>query len=481
MGKEIDIELFDPHEGQIKIMENARRFNVIVCGRRFGKTEFCVVVDYPLIAPAVFEGKMVGVFVDDFKDFSETWDLIVDTYKMKSDGGIISYKDETKKRIKFASGGLLVVWSINNDGAKEKGRSRKYHRIIYEETQKIKDSVLEHHFKKVARPTLMDYKGDCWFIGTANGKDNYFYQLAQRGSKNAGTERNYLGEEDLPEKNGSHEWYTHRMTTYENPFIDPEEIESMKDDLDSVSFAQEVLCSFVDYSGMAWCYALGELDAQRRVFVRNMPKTDILKEQIYIGFDFNKVPMTALVMKKTTLPVAVQQQTRYRYGIHFIKEFKIGTKQNEASIYDTCQAIREWVYAETGRKIGIWDGVKYPCTIPFMITGDASGKVTSGLTKVPIDFYRTIQNELQVTTQQLYVPGSNPLHAESYVQVNTLIEKNPDFKIYEDLCPGLRTDTLRIKGNNSRQIVKARGEERQADLLDCMRYLINSFCKDVRI
>jgi hypothetical protein len=42
-------------------------------------------------------------------------------------------------------------------------------------------------------------------------------------------------------------------------------------------------------------------------------------------------------------------------------------------------------------------------------------------------------------------------------------------------------DTLRIKSDNNRRIVKGRGEERQADLLDNLRYLFNTFCQDIKV
>jgi len=79
------------------------------------------------------------------------------------------------------------------------------------------------------------------------------------------------------------------------------------------------------------------------------------------------------------------------------------------------------------------------------------------------------------------VPKANPLHAESYVQTNTIISMCPDFQIYEDKCPGLRMDCLRIKSDNNRRIIKGKGEERQADLLDNLRYLLNTFCKDIKL
>lgn len=485
--REIKIQLYDPHEGQKTIIANARRFNPIVCARRFGKTELITSVYLPLIAPAVFDGKLVGIFVDDFKDFAQSWAKIIEVYKMKAEGGLILHKDDTARIIKFIGGGILELWSIGDEGRKDKGRGRKYHRVIYEETQKIPPHILEYHWNTVARPTLTDYKGDAYFIGTAAGKDNYWYKLCQRGAMNGNVEYNGFGEIDLPQSEPQPvNWITFRMKTIDNPMIDPLEVEDAAKDLDQLTYLQEYHSVFVDYSGQAWVYVLKEKELQNKVFAKSKP-VNMKGEQLFLSFDFNKIPMTALVMKKTTLTSKQQIQSRYRYGIHIIKEFKLGSiERGEASIYDTCQAIREWVFAETGVKIGAWyEGniikQRLPCTIPFLITGDASGARSDGRQKVPADYYQIIKDELQISIDRLIVPKANPLHAESYVQTNTIISTCPDFEIYEDLCPGLRTDVLRIKSDNSRGIMKGRGEERQADLLDNLRYLLNTFCQDIRI
>lgn len=486
MPRNIDITLFKPHSGQERILKNKRRFNTIVCARRFGKTELIVSVALPLISPAVFEGKLVGVFVDDFKDFAQSWNKIIEVFKLVSDGGVIVHKDETSKIMRFMNGGVLEVWSIGDEGRKEKGRGRKYHRVIYEETQKIPSHILEYHWKTVARPTLTDYKGEAFFIGTAAGKDNYWYKLCQNGARAGGVELNCYGDNDLPQSdNDSGNWMTFRMETTDNPHIDPLEVEDAARDLDRLTFEQEYKSVFVDYSGEAWVYVLKDKAMQQKVF-QPSKKINWETEQLYISFDFNKIPMTAAVMKKTVLPFKEQESTRYRYGIHIVKEFKIGSEeQGEASIYDTCRAIREWIYSETGKKIGAWyegDEIKMrlPCNVPILVTGDASGDRSDGRQKQPKTYYQIIQDELQIPHDRIKVPKANPLHADSYVQVNTIISKCPDFQIYEDKCPNLRMDVLRIKANNSRQIIKGKGEERQADLLDNLRYLLNTFCKDIK-
>ena len=93
---EIEIELYEPHQGQQRIQDQARRFNVIPCARRFGKTELMISVEMPLLSPAIFYGKKVGVFVDNQKDFKESWNGIVARYGMFKQGGLITHKNETE-------------------------------------------------------------------------------------------------------------------------------------------------------------------------------------------------------------------------------------------------------------------------------------------------------------------------------------------------------------------------------------------------
>ncbi len=427
-----------------------------------------------------FPREKVGIFVSDFKDFSESWNKIVDRYGLDKEGGLILHKDETKKVMRFVGGGVLEIWSIGNEGRKESGRGRKYHRIIYEETQKIPDRVLKYHWENVSRPCLTDYKGDAYFIGTAAGKNNYWYKLCQRGARNGSAHVNEYGDEDLTPQNESDSWCTHRMPTSANPYIDPDEIADARNDLDRLTYEQEYMCVFVDYDGDSWVYVLKDKELQQKVFAPSRPIR--WSDQLYLSFDFNKIPMTALVMQKQTIPHSEIERTRYKYGVHFIKEFKIGSiEQGEASIYDTCQAIREWVLKETGRNIGKWGDKRYPCSLPFLITGDASGNRSDGRQKVPKTYYQIIQDELQIAPQKIVVPKANPLHAESYVQTNTIISQCPNIKIYDDTCPNLRLDCLRIKSDNNRRIIKGKGEERQADLLDNLRYLFNTFCQDIKL
>jgi hypothetical protein len=481
------LKLLTPHEGQTKITENRRRFSVIVCARRFGKTELISAVDPPLIWP-VLQGKLVAVFAPVFKDVAPLWDNIISRYGL-APGGLISKKDETKKVIHFITGGRLDFWSLKDKSAQENGRGRKYHLVIYEESQKINDDVLRHNWTKAIRPTLSDFGGRAVFIGTADGREGFFYNLCRRGAAAGAAERNHDGDLDLPATtDGGDDWITFRMITTDNPFIPPAEVKAAAADLDDLTYRQEYFSEFINYAGSAWCYALTDKAVQNRVFIYgSAAPVANFSAPLYLSFDFNKIPMTAIAAQLEPLPLAtVNRALNYNTKIHVVKEFKVGEKKgevkNEASIYDTCQLIRSWIYEKTGKKIGRWTdgGTVKTFNNPFhiLVTGDASGDAADGRQRVPKTYYDIICEELSLNRRtQLKIPSKNPYHAASYVQVNTILQRHPDVKINADTAPNLRRDMLTIKADNKRGIIKASGDGRQADLLDCFRYLLNTFCK----
>ena len=481
------LTLLTPHRGQTTITEKRRRFSVIVCARRFGKTELISAVDPPLIFP-VLRGQLVAIFAPVFKDVAPLWDNIVNRYGL-APAGLISKKDETKKVIHFVTGGRLDFWSLKDKSAQENGRGRKYHLVIYEEAQKIADDVLRHNWTKAIRPTLSDYGGEAVFIGTADGRSGFFYDLCRRGAAAGEAEKNHNGELDLPgAPDAGEEWITFRMITTDNPFIPASEVAAAAADLDDLTYRQEYFSEFIEYAGAAWCYALTDKQTLNRVFVRGdeAPRVDF-KKPIYLSFDFNKIPMTAIAAHLEPLaPRLVNTALNYKNSIHIIKEFKVGEKKgdvkNEASIYDTCNLIRRWIYEGTGQKVGRWNeggAVRtYPNNLHILVTGDASGDAADGRQKVPKTYYDIICEELSLTRRtQLKIPSKNPYHAASYVQVNTILQRHPDIKINDSNAPNLRRDMLTIKADNKRGIIKSSGDGRQADLLDCFRYLINTFCK----
>ena len=82
-------------------------------------------------------------------------------------------------------------------------------------------------WQEVLRPTLTERKGSALFISTPMGMDNWFYDLWTTAEK-------------------APNWERFRFSTYDNPMIDNDEIDSAKDEVGSIVFAQEYLAEFVD-------------------------------------------------------------------------------------------------------------------------------------------------------------------------------------------------------------------------------------------
>jgi len=209
---EIEVTLSQPHRAQLQIISEAKRFNVLDCGRRFGKSKLAA----NILSENALEGNP-GAY------FAPTYKLLEGTFKdiLTSLQSIISRKHDNQ-RIELITGGSIEFWSLENPLA---GRSRKYKVAIIDEAAFNRN--LWQSWTEAIRPTLTDLKGSAWFMSTPKGK-NDFYKLWMRGQTN------------------EPDWMSWQMPTITNPFIDPSEIEAARRDLPDLAFKQEYLAEFND-------------------------------------------------------------------------------------------------------------------------------------------------------------------------------------------------------------------------------------------
>lgn len=196
------------HAGQKAVLEEAKRFNVLECGRRFGKTHLGVqlAIDYAI------DGKEVGWFAPTYRFLADPWRDI----QQILEPAILSIGRQ-EKRIELVSGGTIDFWSLDSVNA---GRGRRYHRAIIDEAGIVRD--LGPVWQETIRPTLADLKGDGWMLGTPKGR-NFFHRCFERGQI------------------GDHGWKSWRLPTTSNPLISKEEIESARRELPQQVFEQEFL------------------------------------------------------------------------------------------------------------------------------------------------------------------------------------------------------------------------------------------------
>lgn len=211
---EIEVKLSDLHPAQLQVLAEAKRYNSLCCGRRWGKSELALDL---LIDPAL-DGDPTGYFTPTYKLLAGTYNECISILEP-----IIVRKNE-HQFIEINTGGRIEFWSLENEMA---GRSRKYKKVVLDECAFAKD--LWKRWTEGIRATLMDLKGDAWFLSTPKGK-NDFFKLWMKG------------------KSGDENWASWQMSTYTNPHIDPNEIDDAKADLPEAAFSQEYMAEFLENS-----------------------------------------------------------------------------------------------------------------------------------------------------------------------------------------------------------------------------------------
>jgi phage FluMu gp28-like protein len=207
-----------PHPAQYRVLLESKRFNVLCCGRRWGKTTIAV----DRVVRTALAGRPVAWFAPTYKLLSEVWRTIHQTL-----APITIRKNEQERWIEIVGGGKVDCWSLDD---KEAGRGRAYARVVIDEAALV--PKFQDAWEQSVRPMLTDYGGSAWFLSTPKGTANYFHTLYQRG---------------LDPTN--HDWASWRMPTSTNPFMPGAEIEAARGDLTDLAFAQEYLAEFVTWAG----------------------------------------------------------------------------------------------------------------------------------------------------------------------------------------------------------------------------------------
>jgi hypothetical protein len=213
----IRIKVDAPHPAQQEILDNETRFNVVACGRRFGKTRMALIRS---LKPTL-SGLPVAYFAPTYKMLKEFWREAIDLY-----APVIIESSQSEHRFSTVNGGSFSMWSLDSA---DTVRGRKYALALIDEAAMITD--LEGAWNKVIRPLLADYEGGADFYSTPKGL-NFFHSLYTRGLDEAKTD-----------------WRSFHFPTLSNPFIKPHEIDAARDELPLDVFRQEYLAEFIQGEG----------------------------------------------------------------------------------------------------------------------------------------------------------------------------------------------------------------------------------------
>ena len=206
----MDLILPELHSNQQKIFDSNARFRVVMCGRRFGKSELSQV---EIIINALY-GKNVAYITPTYKLSKTFFDKLITIVPFEN--------NKSELIVRFPNGGSIEFFTGER---LDNLRGRKFHLVIVDEASFIPN--LEDGWLNSIRPTLTDYKGRALFLSTPKGK-NYFYSMFMKG----------MAHED--------NWESFKFTTYDNPYIDKEEVDDASRQLPSVVFEQEYMANAME-------------------------------------------------------------------------------------------------------------------------------------------------------------------------------------------------------------------------------------------
>lgn len=246
------------HPAQQQIINEAKRFNVLKCGRRFGKTD----LTKELAINPMLDGFPVGYWTPTYKDVNKVWDELKLTLR-----GIISSKNEQLKQLKLITGGQLDLWSLESP---DNGRGFTYKRAIIDEAEKAPH--LKAAWEYNIRGTLADYEGDAWFMSTPKFGQTYFKTDLFKNE----------------EKFSS--WKSWRFTSFDNPFLPVGEINEIQATLDPLVFSCEYLAEDVDLAMLRWAFAFDD--------AKHVGKCGInFNYPVFLSFDFNRNPICCTIIQ----------------------------------------------------------------------------------------------------------------------------------------------------------------------------------------
>lgn len=209
------------HSGQIRALSAARRFTVVPCGRRWGKTTMGLALAYygaPHAPGGLAQGFNIGWFAPTYKLLDDAWRAA-----KRFLGPLATRTDGTQMRIEIGNASI-EFWNLS-DGC---GLGRKYGLAIVDEAA-IAGAALQSAWEQAIRPTLTDYQGAAWFFSTPRGT-GFFQELFNRGDS-----------PDHPD------WASYQAPSYDNPGLNPAEIDLARNELPELVFAQEYLAQFVTF------------------------------------------------------------------------------------------------------------------------------------------------------------------------------------------------------------------------------------------
>jgi PBSX family phage terminase large subunit len=251
------------HKAQKEIAADPHRFRVVDAGRRFGKD--ILGIEEAIGAGLAIPGARIPYIGTTLQ---QTRDIVWEPLKKRLKPILIDL-NETRMEAIFKSTGdepsKIVLKGWENI---ETERGNKNAFIVSTETAMKRNFWVG--WQEVLRPTLTDLEGGALFLSTPKGY-NHFYDLFEM------------------QKRDPANWKSFHYTTFDNPHINPQEIEEARKTMTEDRFAQEYLAEFRKMEGLVY----KEFSRFEHVFDDATPRRAIA--EVIAGVDFGFTNPSAIL------------------------------------------------------------------------------------------------------------------------------------------------------------------------------------------
>ena len=247
----LDIVLPPLHPSQQEIAKSPARFQVVCCGRRWGKSMLGVVV---CLRTALRGGRTWWV-APTYKQALEGWGYLLRLVRSLQGTRI----DRSELIVTFPGGGSIQV---RTGDSPDNLRGAGLDGVVLDEAAVMKPDVWD----LALRPALADKQGWAMFISTPQ-HFNWFYDLYERAEA------------------GQADWSAWQHPTWDNPYIAEEEIAAAQRDMLPEDFDQEFGASFTAVGGAVF----RGLATNRPMFLRTMP-IGLECSRMGVGMDWGTTP-----------------------------------------------------------------------------------------------------------------------------------------------------------------------------------------------
>src|SRR5712691_4778085 len=244
-----------PLQREVGRLCRSKRFGVLVCHRRFGKTVLGVNINQQTATMCELQRPRVAYIGPTYTQGKATsWDYM-QFYAQPIPGATFN---QSELRVDYPNGGQARIFGADNPDAL---------RGIYLDRAVLDEFGLHpaKTFSEVIGPTLVDRGGSALFLGTPNGK-NQFYEMAQHAKAR--------------EAAGDPQWFYREYKASQTGLLDEAYLDQARQMMTDDEYAQEFECSFeAAVKGAIYSKELEAARSEQRIGA--IPKDPVLKVDTY--------------------------------------------------------------------------------------------------------------------------------------------------------------------------------------------------------